>query len=122
MTIAEQSASLNMKLLAHHPMDGFGNCGEGMAMQRTRDKRRVAPRVYHVLARGERDRRALQRLGRLRVTPGEREAPGQKDEPHRAEQNVCSAGRCRWSRQSDGLALGHRLRRQATACGEVRTA
>ena len=31
----------NMKLLAHHDMDGFGNCGEGMALQRTRDKRRV---------------------------------------------------------------------------------
>ncbi|HYE91568.1 MAG TPA: hypothetical protein VEA38_11140, partial [Terriglobales bacterium] len=31
----------NMKLLAHHEMDGFGNCGEGMALQRTRDKRRI---------------------------------------------------------------------------------
>jgi len=31
----------NMKLLAHHEMGGFGNCGEGMALQRTRDKRRV---------------------------------------------------------------------------------
>jgi hypothetical protein len=41
MATAEQAAALNMKLLAHHPMDGFGNCGEGMAMQRTRDRRRV---------------------------------------------------------------------------------
>ena len=31
----------NMKLLAHHEMNGFGNCGEGMALQKTRDKRRV---------------------------------------------------------------------------------
>ena len=31
----------NMKLIGHHPLDGFGNCGEGMALQRTRDKRRV---------------------------------------------------------------------------------
>src|SRR2546427_670569 len=28
-----------MRLLAHHPLDGFGNCGEGMAIQRTRDRR-----------------------------------------------------------------------------------
>ena len=40
MTIAEQSASLNMKLLAHHPMDGFGNGGEGMGLQQTSDGRR----------------------------------------------------------------------------------
>ena len=31
----------NMRLLAQHPLDGFGNCGEGMAIQLTRDKRRV---------------------------------------------------------------------------------
>src|SRR5262245_25072847 len=31
----------NMKLLGQHPLDGFGNCGEGMALQRTRDKRRI---------------------------------------------------------------------------------
>src|ERR671919_2907205 len=31
----------NMKLLGHHPLDGFGNCGEGLALQKTRDKRRV---------------------------------------------------------------------------------
>jgi hypothetical protein len=31
----------NMKLIGQHPLDGFGNCGEGMALQRTRDKRRV---------------------------------------------------------------------------------
>ena len=31
----------NMKLLAHHPLNGFGNCGEGMALQKTRDRRRV---------------------------------------------------------------------------------
>jgi hypothetical protein len=31
----------NMKLLGQHPLEGFGNCGEGMALQRTRDKRRI---------------------------------------------------------------------------------
>jgi len=31
----------NMRLLAHHPLDGFGTCGEGLAVQRTRDRRRV---------------------------------------------------------------------------------
>ena len=31
----------NMRLLAHDPLNGFGNCGEGMAMQLTRTKRRV---------------------------------------------------------------------------------
>jgi hypothetical protein len=31
----------NMKLLGQHALDGFGNCGEGMALQRTRDKRRI---------------------------------------------------------------------------------
>jgi len=30
-----------MRLLAHHPLDGFGNVGEGMALQLTRDRRRV---------------------------------------------------------------------------------
>src|SRR5436309_7650432 len=34
-------SSRNVRLLAHHPLDGFGNCGEGMALQRTRDGRRV---------------------------------------------------------------------------------
>jgi hypothetical protein len=33
--------SKNMRLLGHHAMDGFGNCGEGLAIQRTRDGRRV---------------------------------------------------------------------------------
>jgi hypothetical protein len=30
-----------MRLLAQHPLDGFGNCGEGLAIQRARDGRRV---------------------------------------------------------------------------------
>src|SRR5437899_7429211 len=34
-------SSRNVRLLAHHPLDGFGNCGEGMAIQRCRDGRRV---------------------------------------------------------------------------------
>jgi hypothetical protein len=33
--------SRNMKLLAHHDLGGFGNCGEGMAIQFARDGRRV---------------------------------------------------------------------------------
>jgi len=36
-----RNASRNMRLLAHHPLDGFGNCGEGMAVQLTRDRRRI---------------------------------------------------------------------------------
>jgi hypothetical protein len=31
----------NMRLLAHHDLGGFGNCGEGMAIQLARDGRRV---------------------------------------------------------------------------------
>jgi hypothetical protein len=30
-----------MRLLSHHPLDGFGNIGEGMAIQLTRDRRRI---------------------------------------------------------------------------------
>jgi hypothetical protein len=30
-----------MRLLGHHALDGFGNCGEGLAIQRTRDGRRI---------------------------------------------------------------------------------
>src|SRR5882762_3096558 len=33
--------SLNMKLLAQHGLNGFGGMGEGMALQRSRDGRRV---------------------------------------------------------------------------------
>lgn len=36
-----QSASRPMRLLSHHPLDGFGNCGEGLAVQQTRDRRRI---------------------------------------------------------------------------------
>ena len=32
---------LNMKLLAQHGLNGFGGMGEGMALQRSRDGRRV---------------------------------------------------------------------------------
>ena len=34
-------SSRNVKLLAQHPLNGFGNCGEGMAIQRCRDGRRI---------------------------------------------------------------------------------
>lgn len=38
---ADQTLALNMKLLAHHELDGFGGLGEGMAMQMTADGRRI---------------------------------------------------------------------------------
>jgi hypothetical protein len=34
-------AARNMRLLAHDELNGFGNCGEGMAIQLTRDGRRI---------------------------------------------------------------------------------
>jgi len=40
-TTTTAAESKNMRLLGHHPLDGFGNCGEGLAIQRTRDGRRV---------------------------------------------------------------------------------
>jgi hypothetical protein len=38
---ADQTLSLNMKLLAHHELAGFGGLGEGMALQQTKDGRRI---------------------------------------------------------------------------------
>jgi len=38
---ATQTLALNMKLLAHHELDGFGGLGEGTNMQKTRDGRRI---------------------------------------------------------------------------------
>src|SRR2546428_11049549 len=40
-TTAKGPTSRNMRLLAQHPLNGFGNRGEGMAIQLTRDRRRV---------------------------------------------------------------------------------
>lgn len=37
----DQTLSLNMKLLAHHELEGYGGLGEGMAMQLTKDGRRI---------------------------------------------------------------------------------
>src|SRR5438105_2588752 len=37
----DQVLSLNMRLLAHHELEGFGGIGEGMAMQLARDGRRI---------------------------------------------------------------------------------
>lgn len=37
----EQTLALNMRLLAHHDLQGFGGMGEGMGMQITRDQRRI---------------------------------------------------------------------------------
>src|SRR5262252_8298716 len=38
---ADQTLSLNMKLLAQHELEGHGGIGEGMALQLTRDGRRI---------------------------------------------------------------------------------
>jgi hypothetical protein len=38
---ADAAGARNMRLLAHDRLRGFGNCGEGMAIQLTRDGRRV---------------------------------------------------------------------------------
>src|ERR1039457_6829277 len=38
---AEQTLALNMRLLAHHELQGFGGIGEGMGMQITREERRI---------------------------------------------------------------------------------
>ena len=38
---ATQTLALNMKLLAHHELGGFGGIGEGTNMQKTRDGRRI---------------------------------------------------------------------------------
>jgi hypothetical protein len=40
-TTSNAKSSRNMRLLGHHPLNGFGNCGEGLALQKTRDGRRV---------------------------------------------------------------------------------
>lgn len=38
---ADRALALNMRLVAHHALEGFGGIGEGMAMQRARDGRRI---------------------------------------------------------------------------------
>jgi hypothetical protein len=38
---ADQTLAHNMKLLAHHELQGFGGLGEGIAMQQTDDGRRI---------------------------------------------------------------------------------
>jgi hypothetical protein len=40
-TATARSDTRNMRLLGHHPLGDFGNCGEGLAMQRTRNRRRI---------------------------------------------------------------------------------
>ena len=40
-TRADQTLAWNMTLLAHHELQGFGGMGEGMALQATRDARRI---------------------------------------------------------------------------------
>lgn len=37
----DQTLALNMKLLAHHELAGYGGLGEGMALQKTGDGRRI---------------------------------------------------------------------------------
>src|SRR5258708_30333390 len=38
---ADQALSLNMRLVAHHELQGFGGLGEGMALQVAKDGRRI---------------------------------------------------------------------------------
>jgi hypothetical protein len=38
---ADRTLSLNMTLLSHHELDGFGGVGEGVAMQMAKDGRRI---------------------------------------------------------------------------------
>ena len=38
---SDQTLALNMRLIAHHELQGFGGIGEGMALQLTRDGRRI---------------------------------------------------------------------------------
>lgn len=38
---ADQTLALNMKLLSHHELAGFGGLGEGVGMQKTKDGRRI---------------------------------------------------------------------------------
>src|SRR5450631_4824324 len=38
---SDQALSLNMRLIAHHELQGFGGMGEGMAMQLARGDRRI---------------------------------------------------------------------------------
>jgi hypothetical protein len=38
---ADQTLAWNMRLLAHHELQGFGGLGEGMGMQQARDGRRI---------------------------------------------------------------------------------
>jgi hypothetical protein len=40
-TTAKRPASRNMRLLSQHALGGFGNCGEGLAIQVTKNRRRI---------------------------------------------------------------------------------
>src|SRR5215470_10552070 len=41
MATAQKALSLNMKLVSHHELQGFGGIGEGMAMQLAKGGRRI---------------------------------------------------------------------------------
>ena len=43
---ADQAMARNMKLLAHHELEGFGGLGEGIAMQQIDDGRRILWLAY----------------------------------------------------------------------------
>src|SRR3546814_14908006 len=65
---ANRTLALNMKLLSHHELNGFGGLGEGPALQVTPDGRRVlwlahesAPKHF---TGGRRDRSAQSQGGR----------------------------------------------------------
>ena len=74
----------NMKLLAHHPLDGFGNCGEGMALQKTRDKRRVLFANPYLDGGGVRAARDKGRLWRDALGAPQTDAQAVSGAEHRA--------------------------------------
>ena len=58
---ADQTLAWNMKLLAHHELQGFGGLGGGMGMQRTRDGRRILKRAQSLAGRYGKSARTLLR-------------------------------------------------------------
>ena len=115
----DQTLSLNMRLLAHHELQGFGGIGEGMAMQLARDGRRIlwlahesAPKNFTGVdvtdprnAAGRRPDRAAAREGALELARRRRRYHGGRlpdAEPrHRSPRaSTCSTSACRSSRSS----------------------
>ena len=64
-----EALSFNMRLLAHHELQGFGGMGEGMGMQLAKDGRRDEPdrraSLGRTLEKNRRERAALE----IRIAP-----------------------------------------------------